>query len=130
MNGLDLVKSGPAIYVIQGACVVCVDTVGAGASVYLVVPFAGEDLVVTAATPEPVVAAVAFEAVGPEVALEVVGPTATLEAVLTGATLQAVLPVGPQERIVACSAGQDLRQGLVGSEERSDHHYHHREQDV
>src|SRR3712207_435139 len=37
---------------------------------------------------------------------------------------------GPEERIVACGAGQDLGQGLVGGEERSDHHYHHREPDV
>ena len=130
MNGLDLVEARPAIYVIQGACVARVDTVGAGAGVHLVVAFAGDDLVVTAATSDAVVAAVAFEAVGPEAALEVVGPPATLEAILTGATLEAVLPVGPDERILACGACEDLRQGFVGGEERSDHNYHHRQQDV
>src|SRR5215216_4478746 len=121
VNGLDLVKSGSAIYVVHPVGVARVDKVVAVASIHLVVAVARDDLVVALAAPQAVVVAVA---------LEVVGPTATLEAVLTGATLQAVLPVGPQERIVACGAGQDLRQGLVGSEERSDHHYHHREQDV
>src|SRR5215204_5073963 len=82
---LDLVVTGPAIYVIHTVGVARVDKVVAVAGVHLVVAFARDDLVVAAATPEVVVAAV---------------------------------------------AGEDLRQGLVPGEERQDHHYHHRQQDV
>src|SRR5215211_4854752 len=89
--GLDLVVTGPAIYVIHTVGVARVDKVVAVASIHLVVAFAGEDLVVAAATPEVVVAAVALEVVGPG---------------------------GPQKRIVAGGAGEDLRQGLVPGEER------------
>jgi hypothetical protein len=63
--GLDLVEAGPAIYVIHAVGVARVDTVATGASVHLVVAFAGDDLVVPAAAPEAVAAAVAFEAIVP-----------------------------------------------------------------
>jgi hypothetical protein len=119
--GLDLVETRPAIYVIHPFGAARVDTVVSSAGVHLVATFAGDDLVV---------AAVALEAILPAVALETVGPSATLEAVLPGATLEAVLPVGPHERIVAGGAGEDLRQRFLPDEERSGHHYHHREQDV
>ena len=98
--GLDLVVTGPAIYVIHTVGVARVDKVVTVAGVHLVVAFAGEDLVVTAATPEVVVAAAALEAVLPVATREVVGPG------------------GPQKRIVAGGAGEDLRQGLVPGEER------------
>jgi hypothetical protein len=110
--GLDLVETRPAIYVIHPFGAARVDTVVSSARVHLVAAFAGDDLVV---------AAVALEAILPAVALETVGPTATLEA---------VLPVGPHERIVARGAGEDLGQRFLPNEERSCHHYHHREQDV
>ena len=119
--GLDLVETRPAIYVIHPFGAARVDTVVSSAGVHLVAAFAGEDLVV---------AAVALEAILSAVALESVCPSATLEAVLPGATLEAVLPVGPHERIVASGAGVDLRQRFLPDEERSGHHYHHREQDV
>jgi hypothetical protein len=119
--GFDLVETRSAIYVIHPFGAARVDTVVSSARVHLVATFAGDDLVV---------AAVALEAILPAVALETVGPTATLEAVLPGATLEAVLPVGPHERIVAGGAGEDLRQRFLPDEERSGHHYHHREQDV
>jgi hypothetical protein len=119
--GLDLVETRSAIYMIHPFGAARVDTVVSSAGVHLVAAFAGDDLVV---------AAVALEAILPAVALETVGPSATLEAVLPGATLEAVLPVGPYERIVAGGAGEDLRQRFLPDEERSGHHYHHREQDV
>jgi hypothetical protein len=119
--GLDLVETRPAIYVIHPFGAARVDTVVSSAGVHLVAAFAGDDLVV---------AAVALEAILPTVALETVCPSATLEAVLPGATLEAVLPVCPHERIVAGGAGVDLRQRFLPDEERSSHHYHHREQDV
>jgi hypothetical protein len=68
--------------------------------------------------------------VGPTVALEEVRAVATLDAIHPFATLDAILNVGPEERIVLIGADEDLRQGLVPGEERSDHHYHHCEQDV
>jgi hypothetical protein len=107
--GLDLVVTGPAIYVIHTVGVACVDKVVAVAGVHLVVAFAGEDLVVAVATPEVVVAAVALEVVLPAPAPEAVGPAETREVVGSG---------GPQKRIVAGGAGEDLRQGLVPGEER------------
>src|SRR5919107_2718346 len=75
--GLDLVVTGPAIYVIHTVGVACVDKVVAVAGVHLVVAFAGEDLVVAVATPEVVVAAVALEVVLPAPAPEAVGPAET-----------------------------------------------------
>ena len=75
--GLDLVVTGPAIYVIHTVGVARVDKVVAVASIHLVVAFAGEDLVVAAATPEVVVAAVALEVVLPAPAPEAVGPAET-----------------------------------------------------
>jgi hypothetical protein len=77
-----------------------------------------------------IVATVALEAVGPTVALEKVIPVATLDAIHPFTTFEAVLSVGPEERISAVGAGEDLRQGLVPGEERSDHHHHHCGQDV
>src|SRR5215216_4533752 len=107
--GLHLVEASPAIYVILPVGVARVDKVGASPGVHLVVAFAGDDLVVAAATPEVVVAAVALEVVLPAAAPEAVGPAETHEVVGPG---------GPQKRIVAGGAGEDLRQGLVPSEER------------
>src|SRR5215203_488144 len=121
VNGLDLVKAGSAIYIVHPVCVAREDKVVAVASIHLVVAVAKDDLVVALAAPEAVVAAVAFEAVG---------PPATLEAILPSTPREAVLPVGHDERIVACGACENLRQGFVGGEERSDHNYHHRQQDV
>jgi hypothetical protein len=100
--GLHLVVTRPAIYVVQPVGVARVDKVVAVAGVHLVVAVTGDDLVVAATAFDLVVAA---------------------------ATLEAIFPVGPHERVVA-GAGEDLRQGFVPGEERSDHHYHHRQQDV
>ena len=101
--GFDHVETRSAIYVIHPFGAARVDTVVSSTRVHLVATFAGDDLVVAA------------------VALETVCPSAPLEA---------VLPVGPHERIVAGGAGEDLRQRFLPDEERSGHHYHHREQDV
>src|SRR5829696_1662692 len=96
----DLVNTYGASNVIHPLCVARVDKVFAIAGIHLVVAFAGEDLVVTAAT------------------LEAVLPVATREA------------VGPHERILTAGTGKDLRQSFLPGEERSEHYYHHREQDV
>src|SRR5215207_469639 len=101
--GLDLVEASSAIYIILPVGVAGVDKVFASATIHLVVVFAGEDLVVAAAA---------------------------LEAVLPVATREAVGPVGPHKRIVTAGTGKDLRQGILPGEERSDHNYHHREQDA
>ena len=94
--GLDLVVTGPAIYVIHTVGVARVDKVVAVAGVHLVVAFAEDDLVVAVATPEVVVVAVALEVVLPAApAPEAVGPAQTREVVGPG---------GPQKRIVAGGA--------------------------
>src|SRR5215203_5879596 len=54
----------------------------------------------------------------------------TVEAIVPGATVEAVVPFGPHERILAVGADEDLSQGFLPGEEGSDHHYHHRKQDV
>jgi hypothetical protein len=137
--GLHLVEASPTIYIVLPLGIARVDKVVAGASVHLVVSFAGEDLVVAAATPDVVVVAATPNVVAIAAALEVVISAAALQAVLSvttrdavwpAQTREAVLAVGPYERIVASGAGQDLRYGCVSGEERSDHNYHHRQQDV
>jgi hypothetical protein len=101
--GLDSVETIPTIYEIYPVGVAREDKVVAGAGEYVVVAFAGDDYIVAAASSDYVVPA---------------------------ATLEAVLPVGPHKGIVAACASQVHRQGSVPGEECSDHHYHHREQDV
>jgi hypothetical protein len=55
---------------------------------------------------------------------------ATREVVWSAETREAIVAVGPHERIVCAGAGEHLRYGFVGGEERPEHHYHYREQDV
>src|SRR5215204_4297057 len=137
--GLHLVKASPAIYVIHPVGVARVDQVVACAGIHFVVVFAWEDLVVAAATPEVVVASATPEVVGPAAALEMVVAATALEMVLPiptrevvgpAETREAIVPVGAHERIVCAGAGEDLRLGFVPGQERSDHNYHGRQQDV
>ena len=55
---------------------------------------------------------------------------AAFDCVAAAATREAVVPVGPDESIVAAGAGQGLHYRFLPGEKRSDHHYHHREEDV
>jgi hypothetical protein len=137
--GLHLVEASSTIYIVLPLGVARVDKVRSNPGVDLVVAFAGDDLVVAPATPEVVVAAASPEVVAIAAALEVVIaaaalqailPVATREAVWPAETREAVLAVGPYERIVASGAGHDLSYGCVSGEERSDHNYHHRQQDA
>jgi hypothetical protein len=102
VNGLDYVESGPAIYEVYAAGISREYKIVAGAGEHVVVAFTGKDFVVAAAAFDFVVAA---------------------------ATVEAVIPFGPHERIVAVGAGEDVRQGFLPDEERSDHYCYYRERD-
>jgi hypothetical protein len=91
--GLYYVESGPAIYEVYAAGIAREYDIVAGAGEHVVVAFTGKDFVVAAAAFDFVVAA---------------------------ATVEAVIPFGPHERIVAVGAGEDVGQGFLPGEERSE----------